>query len=167
MSFPANTDFDIDEQLATLSRARTLALAGMIGPVWFTALVILQGFLQPDYSHVRMPISALTAWPVGWIQILNFWVFGALTTVFALALHRGVSPTRRGSVGFALLVLGGIGIVAGGVFPWKIINGEPTATPAHATAAVMTFAGTGLGFSVFSRRMTADPQWHNLATYTM
>ena len=28
--------------------ARTLAFAGLVGPVWFTSLVILQGVLQPD-----------------------------------------------------------------------------------------------------------------------
>ena len=45
-----------------------LAIAGMVAPVWFITLVIVQGLLQPDYSHVTMPISALAAWPAGWIQ---------------------------------------------------------------------------------------------------
>jgi hypothetical protein len=31
----------------------------------------------------------------------------------------------------------------------------------------MTFAATGLGFIVFSRRMIADPRWRDLATCTM
>src|SRR5262245_30318777 len=39
------------------SRIRTLALAGVVGPVLFTVLVILQGLLIPAYSHVRLPIS--------------------------------------------------------------------------------------------------------------
>jgi uncharacterized protein DUF998 len=49
-----------------------LALAGIIGPVVFATLMVVQGFLLPDYSHVRLPISALAAWPTGWIQVLNF-----------------------------------------------------------------------------------------------
>ena len=77
-------------------RMRRLALAGIVAPIWFTALVVLQGFLQPDYSHVRLPISALAAWPTGWIQNVNFYVTGALTMIFAIALHRGLQPTRRG-----------------------------------------------------------------------
>jgi hypothetical protein len=64
---------------------RVLALAGVIGPIWFTALVVVQGFLLPDYSHVRLPISALAAWPTGRIQTLSFYVFGLLTITFALA----------------------------------------------------------------------------------
>jgi len=76
---------------------RGLALAGIVAPIWFTGLVVLQGFLQPDYSHVRLPISALAAWPTGWIQNVNFYVTGALTMIFAFALHRGdlLAPAMR------------------------------------------------------------------------
>jgi hypothetical protein len=42
-----------------------LGIAGTIGPLLFIALVIVQGMLQPDYSHIAMPISALAAWPLG------------------------------------------------------------------------------------------------------
>jgi hypothetical protein len=52
-----------------------------------------QGFL--NYSHVRMPIRALAAWPMGWMQILNFCISAALTIVFAVGLHAGVQRTRR------------------------------------------------------------------------
>lgn len=150
-----------------LPRVRTLALAGIIGPIFFTTLVVLQGFLLPEYSHVRMPISALAAWPTGWIQSMNFYVAGMLMVTFALALHLGVEPTRRGNAGVALLAMSGLGLVLAGVFPWHMVNGVPTETPAHVIGAVMTFASTGLGLVVFSRRMAADPRWRDLATYTM
>lgn len=146
---------------------RTLALAGIIGPTWFTTLVVVQGVLLPDYSHVRMPISALAAWPTGWIQTLNFYITGALTIAFGLDLHHAVQPTRQGSTGIVLLVIGGIGVVMAGVFPWRMVDGVPTETPPHVVGAVMTFAATGLGLIVFSRRMVADPRWRDLATYTM
>jgi hypothetical membrane protein len=146
---------------------RKLALAGIVAPIWFTALVVLQGFLQPDYSHVRLPISALAAWPTGWIQNVNFYVTGALTMIFALVLHRGVRPTRRGAIGCALSAMGGLGIVLAGIFPWKMVNGVPTETPPHVVGAIMAFAAGGLGFVVISRRLRVDPQWRDLATYTM
>ena len=142
-------------------------LAGIVGPVWFAVLVVIQGMLQPDYSHVRMPISALTAYDTGWIQVLNFWVTGALTATFALSLHRVVAPTRRGLNGVALLVLSGVGIILSGVFPWIMVNGAPTETSAHVVGAVTTFVSTGLGFIVFSRRLAADPEWQPLAGYTL
>jgi hypothetical membrane protein len=110
------------------ARARKLALAGIIGPLLFTALVILQGIRQPTYSHIGMPISVLTAYDTGWIQILNFCVFGTLTAVLAWGLHMGVAPTSRGVAGIALLALGGVGIILAGLFPWVMVNGEPTET---------------------------------------
>src|SRR6187401_1332118 len=96
---------------ARIPRLRMLALAGIVGPIWFTTLVIIQGFLLADYSHVRLPISALAAWPTGWIQNINFYVTGVLGMAFAVALHHGVQPTRRGGAGVAALVLGGLGLV--------------------------------------------------------
>lgn len=94
MSLPAQTHVDSNAEARRISPAGALALAGIIGPVWFTTLVIVQGFLLPEYSHVRMPISALAAWPTGWIQTLNFYVFGALTMALAIGLDQGVHATR-------------------------------------------------------------------------
>jgi hypothetical membrane protein len=160
-------DSSIGEAMKAVSRGGALALAGILGPVWFTTLVILQGFLLPEYSQVRLPISALAAWPTGWIQILNFCVFGALTIVFAFGLHLSVQRTPRGGWGFALLVASGVGLVMAGVFPWKMVNGVPTETPAHVAGAITTFAAAGLGMVVFSRRLRTDPRWRDLSTYTM
>lgn len=42
------------------STAAALAVSRIVAPISFRAVVILQGLLQPDYSHVVMPISALT-----------------------------------------------------------------------------------------------------------
>jgi hypothetical membrane protein len=150
-----------------MQATRTLALAGMIAPVLFVTLVIVQGALAPDYSHVAMPISALTAWPTGWIQKLNFYVFGSSMAAFAVGLHRNVQPTRGGAAGFALLAIGGAGIVAAGVFPWKMVDGVPTETPLHVAAAIPSFAATAAGLVVFSRRLKVDPRWRDLAAYTL
>jgi hypothetical membrane protein len=144
-----------------------LALAGIIGPVVFATTIVVQGFLVPDYSHVRLPISALAAWPMGWMQVLNFYGFGALTIAFALALHRAVRLTRAGLVGFAMLALSGVGLVMSGLFSWHMVDGVPRETAPHVVAAITVFIGTGLGLVSFSRRFVADPRWRDLATYTM
>ena len=151
---------------STVTIPGTIALAGIIGPIWFTTFVALQGFLLPDYSHVRLPISALAAWPTGWIQNINFYVTGALLVAFALALHHGVQPTRWGEAGLALLGLGGLGVVSAGIFPWQMVDGVPTETAPHVISAITAFAATGLGFLVFSRRLLADPRWRDVAAYT-
>ena len=142
-----SVDVDSNTEVRRRPRTSTLALAGVIGPIWFTTLVVLQGLLLPDYSHVRLPISALAAWPTGWIQNINFHVTGTLAMVFAAALHHGVQPTRRGEAGVALLALGGLGVVWAGVFPWKMVDGVPTETVPHVIGAVMASPPPALALS--------------------
>ena len=148
---------------------KPLAYAGIAGPVLFTALVILQGVLQPDYSHVRLPISALAAWPLGWIQETAFLILGLSMMALPLGLHRAIRPAKtagEGGAGAALLAMGGIGILVAGAFPWRIIDGVPTETPPHVVGAITAFVSTGLGLVRLSRRMSGDSGWRDLAPYT-
>ena len=142
-------------------------MAGLIGPVLFSSAIVVQGAMLPEYSHVRLPISALAAWPTGWIQNINFYLFGALTVAFAGGLHRAVRPTRHGWIGFALLAMSGIGLIMSGAFAWEMVDGVPRETVPHVVAAVIVFGGTGLGLMTFSYRLRSDPHWRDLATYTM
>ncbi len=52
--------------------------AGMIGPVLFAATFTIEGWLRPGYNPNSMFVSELSLGPRGWIQILNFIVFGVL-----------------------------------------------------------------------------------------
>ena len=145
----------------------SLAIAGMIGPLFFIALVIVQGILQPDYSHITMPISALAAWPAGWMQNLNFFVLGTLNAGLTIGLHNGIRPTRFGVIGILLLLMSCLGLLLAGLFPWINRNGIPTKTPEHVVGAVLTFSGASTGLLVLSRRMSADPRWHSLSAYVL
>ena len=146
-----------------------LGVAGIAGPVIFTVLVIVQGVLQPGYSHIQMPISALAAWPLGWVQEFNFAILGVSMIAFALGLHRAVHPGKtasQGGAGAALLAMGGVGILVAGAFPWKMVNGVPTETPPHVVGAIAAFASSGLGFMRISNRLAGDTAWKDLAAYT-
>ena len=148
---------------------KPLAYAGIAGPIIFTVLVIVQGVSQPDYSHIRLPISALAAWPLGWIQETAFLILGLSMMALAFGLHQGIRPGKtasQGGAGAALLAMGGVGILVGGAFPWKMVDGVPTETPPHVVGAITSFASTGLGFVRLSRRMSGDTGWRDLALYT-
>ena len=54
-----------------------LAAAGILGPVAFAVVAVVQGLLRPGYSFVAHPVVALVAGPSGWVQDLNFVVLGA------------------------------------------------------------------------------------------
>jgi hypothetical protein len=80
--------------------AVVLALAGILGPVLFTAVFVIQElFRRGEYSPMAEPVSALEAGPGGWVQQVNFVGFGLLTIAFAVGLHRGMRPTRAGVAG--------------------------------------------------------------------
>ena len=151
--------------MSARSRVVALSIAGLVAPIWFTTLVIVQGILQPDYSHVAMPISALAAWPAGWVQRVNFYVSGALLAAFTIGIHRNMKPTRHGAVGIALLLTSSVGLILAGLFSWIMVDGVPTETKPHVVGAVLSFVGAGSGLIALSRRMGADARWRSLSTY--
>lgn len=153
--------------MATRLSTVWLAIAGVVAPIWFITLVIIQALLQPDYSHIAMPISALAAWPAGWMQNLNFFVFGALMAAFAIGLHNAIRPTRFGLLGVALLLASCFGLWIAGLFPWNNVSGVPIEPPSHVVGAVVTFLSASASHVALSRRMTADPQWRNLSPYVL
>jgi hypothetical membrane protein len=125
-------------------------------------MVAIQGTLHPGYNHVTMPISALAAGPMGWMQNVTFAVAGVLVIAFVIALHRSVHQARRGRAGHVLLLIGGAALAMNAAFPWQIVDGVPAEPVAHAATAITTFLSTALGMIAFSRRMTLDEQWHGL-----
>ena len=142
-------------------------IAGTMAPIWFVALVIIQSILQPDYNHIALPVSALAAWPAGWIQRINFYGLAALLAIFTFGLHRTIQPTRAGLMGIVLLFTSCLGLLIAGHFPWIMVNGVPTETAPHVVGAILSFAGASTGFIALSRRMSADPLWRNLAHYVL
>jgi hypothetical protein len=144
-----------------------LAAAGVTGPILFTVVVIGLGLLNPGYSHVTMLVSELAAWPGGWVQDLNFIVFGVLMSAYAIGLHLGMREGRGGVIGPTLLVLSGVGGVVLGLFPVSIADGEIVVPDGHFIGFLLAFLGAGSGFLVLSRRMAGDRRWQSLATYAL
>jgi hypothetical membrane protein len=145
-----------------------LAAAGIAGPITFGVVALMQSLLRPDHNLVAHPISALAAGPSGWVQNVNFLLFGLLMIAYAVGLHLGVRPSRAGVVGFVFLVLSGIGLMWGGVFPATDATGAFNEDRLlHVPGFIMTFLGGGIGHIVMSRRMARDPRWQSVASYTL
>src|SRR5262245_39225091 len=96
------------------------AWAGIIGPALFTAgLLALEVVLGSDYDRVSEVVSALEAVRYGWLQQINFAVFGLLTLAYSWGLHRGILRARRGIVGPALVGVSGVGLLLAAAFPLR------------------------------------------------
>jgi len=93
---------------------RLCALAGVIGPIGFTAgWLIAQAVAGPEYDPSRHALSELGAVgaPYAWVMLAGQAIGGVGTIAFALgALWPSVRPSRTGAVGSWLLALSGLGL---------------------------------------------------------
>jgi hypothetical membrane protein len=146
---------------------RVAAWAGIVGPMLFTAGFLLQeAFRQDEYSPLAEPVSALEAGPNGWIQQLNFVVFGVLTITFAVGLHHGARRTRSGLVGPVLLGISGVGCLLAAALPLREDAAGVTYDPGGHTVAGMTFFLTSaVGLIVLALRLRHDNRWRGLHAY--
>jgi hypothetical protein len=143
------------------------AWAGVVGPLLFTAtFVVLELVRGSSYDRVAETVSALEAGAHGWVQQVNFVVFGALTIAFAVGLHQAVLPSRRGFVGPLLLGLSGIGCFVAATIPVREDASGQTSFPAGHQAGGMIFFGTSaIALIVLSRRLGQDSRWSDLSSY--
>jgi len=146
------------------------ARAGIVGPLLFTLGFLTQEFFRrSEYNPVSEPVSALEAGPYGWIQQVNFVIFGVLTVIFALGLHRGVRPTRAGVAGPAILTWSGVGLILSAAFP---LRDDPAGniydpTGLHTVNGTIFFFSLGIGLIVISRRLARDLRWSGLSGYAL
>ena len=159
----------IEQTLDLPASIRLQAWAGIVGPVLFTVTFLAQeAFRRDEYDPLSEPVSALEAGPNGWIQQANFVVFGVLTILFAVGLHRGMVRTPRGAVGPALLLVSGIGLFLAAIFPLREDAAGVTYDPGgHFVAGIAFFLSSAAGLIVLSRRAVRDPRRQNLAGYTL
>lgn len=61
---------------------RLLLWAGIIAPILFALVFLIDGFLKPGYSAYSEAISYLEVGSYGWIQRVNFLLIGLLLLAF-------------------------------------------------------------------------------------
>lgn len=96
-----------------------LAICGMLSPMIYTAMWLLGGMLQSDYSHVRDDISSLFAVGAPNKKLMQSFIIvsSVLLFLFYLGLHEGLQD--GGSlVGPVMLIVGSIlGMLIAFFFP--------------------------------------------------
>lgn len=148
------------------------ALAGIIGPILFVAIFTIEGWLRPGYDPRSMFVSALSLGPRGWIQIVNFVVFGALFLVFARGVAAEFQDGKASRFGPILLTIIGVSFLASGPFVM-----DPVTTPLDQMTwhgklhmnlfGALVFSLSPVSCFVFLRRFRADPKWRPLMWWTL
>jgi hypothetical membrane protein len=127
-----------------------LACGAVAGPLW-AVVSLAQAVTRDGFDLTRHPLSALSNGSLGWLQITNFLVAGALTIAGAAGLRRALRGTRGGTWVPRLVAVSGAGLIAAGVFVMDPADGFPVGTPdgmpatlswhsyAHFAAGTVTF----------------------------
>jgi hypothetical membrane protein len=157
---------------------RLLIAGGVVGPILFSVIILIEGATRPGYDAWRMAGSALSLSDQGWMQITNFIVGGLLILGFAVGVRQTFG--RGATWGPILLAVTGMGLIIAGVFVTDPAFGYPPGTP-DGPAIHMTWHGTlhffpgGLSFFiglsaacfVFARRFASDPHWRGWAALSV
>lgn len=141
---------------------RTLLQAGIVGPVLFVAVFLVEGATRPGYDAVRTFVSELSLGDGGWVQIANFVVVGALIAGFGVGLGRVWEPPRAHWTP-RLVTAVGLSLAICGVFLSDPALGYPAGAPVglptdmswhagiHYTGAIGVFLGLPVAAAVAAR----------------
>src|SRR5215470_6729074 len=153
-------------------RAWLLLAAGTAGGVAFTGVYLAEGATRAGYRALAQPISALSLGPGGWMQQLNFVIFGVLVCLSAPGWRAVLAP-GRGALAFPVLrVIAGVGLVMDGLFAQDPSGGYPPGARAgvatlhgqvHTLFAMITITALASGCFVLARRFAAEPGWRRWA----
>ena len=145
---------------------RSLLGYGVIAGPLYVAVSLAQALTRDGFDLSRHAWSLLSNGSLGWIQIVNFVLCGAMTVVFAVGLRRALPGERWVP---RLVGVYGASLVAAGAFRADPALGFPTGTPADARDVswhgIAHFAFAGVGFLclivaclLLARRFSADGQ---------
>jgi hypothetical membrane protein len=136
------------------------------GPL-FIAVFMIQAFAREGFDLSRHPLSLLSLGGLGWIQVANFVVTGALFVACAIGMRRVLRHGRSGTWGPSLVGAFGVGLIVAGVFTTDPGAGFPPGAPAgapeqiswhgilHEVGSGLAFLGMIVGCLVFARRFAA------------
>jgi hypothetical membrane protein len=153
-----------------MSTTRLLLLCGVVGPPIFVATFLVEGATRPGYSPWRNYVSSLATGDGGWVQIVNFILWGALALAFAIGL------VRSGIVGPGVVItLYAVGLLVAGIFVTDPNLGYPPGAPEehtihgmiHGLAGLAVFLQLPVATFVTAARFRSDPVQRGLVRYSV
>jgi hypothetical protein len=120
------------------------------GPIYI-AVVAVQEATRAGFDPTRHAASQLANGALGWIQVINFLVTGAMTIAAAVGVGRALGPGRPSMWGSWLIGGFGAGLLAAAIFKANPSDGFPPGTPDGvgevSWRGVAHFVSAGVGFA--------------------
>jgi len=155
----------------TSNKNQITAWAGIIAPILFVTVFMVEGWLRSNYNPLSMYVSALSLGSRGWIQISNFLIFGTLLFLFTRSIAAEFPDGKASRGGLTLLTIISIGYFLSGPFVM-----DPMSTPldqasvhgiVHGILGGIVFLLMPISIFVYWRRFRIDPQWHSIQGWTL
>src|SRR5215813_14180942 len=155
---------------------RLLLAGGVIGPLLFIVVFLIEGATRPHYSVWQDAVSALELGEGGWMQRANFIVCGVLVFGFAIGLRRVLRTGHGSTWGPILLGLVGLCLIGAGIFVTDPGLGYPHEAKTitltvhgilHNLFSLFGFISLPAACFVLARRDAADPAAHGWAWYSV
>ena len=159
------------------SRSTALLACGVAAGPLYLAIGLVEAFTRPGFDIRRHDLSLLSNGSLGWVQIGNFLLTGALVILGSMGMRQALRPGRGRTWGPILVGIYGVGLIGAGFFAADPAYGFPPGTPADAHAVswhgLMHIVTGAVGFLsliaacfVFARRF-ASMQRRGLAAYSV
>src|SRR5260370_23245414 len=143
---------------------RKLLYAGVIGPLLFIVVFLIEGLTRPGYSAWRHYGSQMATGDGGWVQVVTFLVCGSLVVVFAIGLRSALRGSR-GAIGAPILLgLFGTALLVAGVFVTDPALGYPVGAAQVHTAHGMIHGLAGLAAFPLLPGSAFGMAWHFAST---
>lgn len=122
--------------MAHTRSTRLLLGCGLVVPVLFVGVILVEGALRPGYEPWHRFGSELSLGERGWVQIANFVVSGLLVLGFAFGLRRVLRDGRGSTAAPVLAAIFGTCLIVGGVFVLDPKPGYPEGSTGTAEPTV-------------------------------
>jgi len=156
---------------------RQLLALGMAGSVLFTVAYLIEGATRPGYDAWRQPISALSLGPGGWVQAINFILFGLLILISTIGYRAALAPGLGARAIPVLRVIAALGLITDGIFSQDPANGYPVGVATavaptlhgtiHQVAAIVAITALAASSVVFAARFAREPGWRVWAPFAV
>lgn len=151
--------------------SQVLAICGMLSPIVYTAMWVLGGILQPDYSHIRDDISSLFAVNAPNRRLMQSFITASsvLLFTFYMGLHQGINNGSGSVVGPLLFLTSSVlGILVALFFPLDAGGQIVTLRgKMHLTLVVGSGLLTIAGMVALWFRLQLVEVWSAFATYSL
>lgn len=148
---------------------------GTVGSLLFTTTYVIEGATRSGYDAWAQAVSALSLGPGGWVQQVNFVVFGLMSISTAVAA-RWLLKGGVGATWYPIIrTIEGLGLVMDGFFS-QDPNGYPagiiTTTPTfhaviHQIFAFVIITSIAVGYVILAPRMAKEPGWRGWAAFSV